>query len=490
MSNSSNHGMHSFEGKNVLCTIQSFEAESFGRFGRMFRTLPSLYCSPKSLSGLGKKLGPMDGGSVPKFTNAVPLGMIFFGQFIDHDITFDTTTSFSQINNPNQITNTRSAQLDLDCVFGGGPEDEPFMYAPRSEGFFLLTGKTNNNIGQGQNTEKHDLPRNGKGTAIIGDPRNDENRVISQLQLAFIRFYNFIYKDIRTKNALLPQMSQITPEQIYQEARKMVTWHYQWIIVNEYLPTICGKSVVDDILGNGRKFYKPCNHSFIPVEFSVAAYRFGHTMIAQNLKLKQGGASHSIFSPEFGQGFAKITNLNQVIDWDVLFDFDGNYQRAEKLDTTLASVLLDLSFVPSMNPDDKSLAVRNLRRGQSFLLPSGENVAECMGRPKTEIESIKSHINTLITPHNIDLSSGTPLWYYILAEAEVIGKMQDATTTIPGEGLGPVGARIVAEVILGLLELDENSFMGSNRDWRPTLNGNNDFLMKDLLTQSLSGIDL
>src|SRR5690606_22104145 len=117
MSNSNHHGFHSFEGKNVLCTLASFKEESYGRFGRLFRVLPSLYTHPLSLSNLGKKGGPMDGGTTPKFTGSVPLGMIFLGQFIDHDITFDTTSSFSRINNPDQIANTRSAQLDLDCVF-------------------------------------------------------------------------------------------------------------------------------------------------------------------------------------------------------------------------------------------------------------------------------------------------------------------------------------------------------------------------------------
>ncbi len=484
MSRLSHHGFHSFEGKNILCTLDSFNEESFGRFGRLFRNLPPLYNIPPSLSNLGKKAGPMDGGNVPKFTNAVPLGMIFLGQFIDHDITFDTTSSFSRINNPNQIANTRSAQLDLDCVFGGGPEDEPFMYASKSEGFFLLTGKTNKNADQGQNLEKNDLARNGKGAAIIGDPRNDENRVISQLQLAFVRFYNAVYLDIKTNQPTL------SPEEIYSEAKKTVVWHYHWIILNEFLPTLCGRKVVQDILGNGRKFYKPCLHPFIPVEFSVAAYRFGHTMIAQNLKLKVNGNTHSIFSPEFGQGFAKITSTNQVIDWDVLFDFDGTYQRAEKLDSTLAPILLDLPFVPSPNPDDKSLATRNLRRSQSFLLPSGENVAKTIGRPASEIDSINDFIINRTSPHNVDLSAGTPLWYYILAEAEVIGRMESETNFLPGEGLGPVGATIIAEVLIGLMELDENSYLGSNRDWMPTLSNNNIYTMKDLLTKSLTAIEL
>lgn len=484
MTNSGNHhGRYSFEGKNVLCSIESFEAESFGRFGRMFRSLNPLYVKPKDLISLGKINGPMDSGAIHSLTTSVPLGMVFFGQFIDHDITFDTTTNFSNINNPASIPNTRTVELDLDCIFGGGPEDEPFMYAKRSDGFFLLTGKTNNNIGQGMNLEKHDLPRTGKGVAIIGDPRNDENRVISQLQLAFIRFYNSLYEE--TKN--LPQNAGLSADEVYKEARKLTTWHYQWIIINEFLPTLCGQKVVSDILSNGRKFYTPKQHPYIPVEFSVAAYRFGHSMIAQNIKLKPSGQAHHVFSAQFGQGFDKISNQNQVIEWEAFFDFDGSFQKAEKLDASLASVLLNLPFIPSPKPEDKSLAIRNLRRGQSFLLPSGENVAKFMEIDETQISTVTNFIKNKTAAHNIDFSEGTPLWYYILVEAEQIGRIKSDGSSEPGEGLGPVGARIVAEVLIGLLELDTNSYLGNNRDWMPN---SGSFTMKDLLTKAQSAIEL
>jgi len=490
MKNSSHHGRHSFAGKNQLCTMKSYEVESIGRFGRMFRQLSPLYNNPNSLVKLGAKAGPMDGENTPKFTDTIPLGMIFFGQFIDHDITFDTSSNFSTLNNPNDISNTRTANLDLDCVFGGGPEDEPFLYdKPNGRGLYLLTGKTNNNYSQTAALEKHDLARTGTGTAIIGDPRNDENRVLSQFQLAMVRFYNAIYDDIK-KESTTSGVHKSAVE-IYEEARQTVTWHYQWIVVNNFLPSMCGDTIVSNILGKGRQFYKPCNEAFIPVEFSVAAYRFGHSMIAQNLKLQTGGDTHSIFSPEFGLGFSKITDKKQIIDWDVFFDLGGNFQKAEQLDTKLASILLELPFIVSDNLADKSLATRNLRRGQSFLLPSGENVAEFLGRPPSEIADVKNLINNLAIAHNISLDAGTPLWFYILAEAEEIGRINAiGEGTKPGEGLGPVGATIVAEVIIGLLELDVESYLGGNRDWMPHLGSNNEFTMKDLIEKSLSAINL
>lgn len=474
---SDSHGRHSFYGKNRLCTNESFHVERIGRFGRMFRDLPPLYTNPSSLANLGRKGGPMDSGNEISLTSSVPLGMIFLGQFIDHDITFDTASSFNNIISPDEIENDRTAKLDLDCVFGNGPEDEPFMYV---DGGRLLTGETNNNIGQEPTIEKHDLARNGLGRAIIGDPRNDENRVISQLQLAFIRFYNSIFEEVvdRQEEANRP----ISSRTAYEEARQTATWHYQWVVVNEFLPLICGSYVVNDILGNGRQYYQPKSEAFIPVEFSVAAYRFGHSMIAQNMKLKSSGEVNNIFSDAFGRGFSKIENLDQVVEWDAFFDFDNRYQRAEKIDIALASDLLELPGA-IVGSSEASLATRNLKRGQSFLLPSGEQVARRMGRDDYEITQIFEFVDQQTSDQGIDLQSGIPLWLYILAEAQVIGR-QDKKESIPGEGLGPVGGRIVAEVILGLLELDATSYLGSNRDWRPTLGDNYEFRMRHLLERA------
>lgn len=474
MSNSHHHGMRNQAALQKMCTLNSFEHENIGRFGRMFRNLSPLYSLPNSLIELGKKGGIMDGGTQQTFTNTVPLGMIFFGQFIDHDITLDTTSKFNLINVPENIDNFRTPALDLDCIFGEGPEDEPFLYEKDTKK--LLTGISNNNIGQGSALEKHDLPRTGQGIAIIGDPRNDENRIISQLQLAFIRFYNAVYTDIVTEN------TKLYPSQVYEAARKMVTWHYQWIVVNEFLPAMVGQETVTQILGKGRQYYRPSSKPFIPVEFSIAAYRFGHSMIAQELRLQTDGALRSIFSPQVGRGFSRISSSNQIVDWSLFFDLNGMFQKAGKLNTQLASDLLALPFFPPNTPDhEKSLAIRNLLRGQSFLMPSGESVAQHLGRNEAEIAQVNNFVKNQIAGQAIDLTAGTPLWYYILAEAEVIGRGESG---LLGEGLGPVGGMIVAETIIGLLELDPNSYLGNDRSWSPTLGNNGHFTMADLLTKA------
>ncbi len=226
--------------------------------------------------------------------------------------------------------------------------------------------------------------------------------------------------------------------------------------MNDYLVTMCGGAVVHDILACGRRFYCPVE-AHIPIEFAVAAYRFGHSMVPMKLRIRDGGAEHELFGPVLGEGFAPITDSASVVEWTTLLfhpDADeDDVQRAEKLDTTMAGDLLQLPFVAP--PGENSLADRNLLRGNSFLLPGGDKVAEVMGRPKDEIEDVVEKIADL---SDDAITEGVPLWLYVLAEAR-----QDRPRDAPGsfdkgEGLGPVGARIVAEVIIGLLELDERSY--------------------------------
>jgi len=470
MSNQEHHGMRRRAAMEHLCSQESYHYESQGRFGRLFRTqhhVSPLYTNPNALIELGKPGGVMDSQGAKELTQTVPLGMIFLGQFIDHDITFDTESRFSSVNNPQEIENFRTPNLDLDCIFGEGPEDEPFLY--EADSLKLMTGASNKNLQQAASLEKEDLARNGQGKAIIGDPRNDENRIISQMQLLFIRFYNKVYDQVA---ATLPEDHDQT--EVYKEARRIAVWHYQWIILHEFLPLLIGKDLLDSIIANGRKWYQPKARPFMPVEFSVAAYRFGHSMIPQKLRLQEGGAEHDLFSEEIGGGFSKIENSDQVVQWSQFFDTEGTHQLATKLDIKLSSELLNLPFLQSIPvAHERSLATRNLQRSNSFLLPSGESVANCLGIDSSRVVDTA---DDLLRGHSVDLSAGIPLWLYVLIEGGELGRDGEA-----GEGLGPVGGKIVGEVLYGLLELDHGSFLGSNRNWTPTLSDSGNYTMKDLI---------
>ncbi len=229
----------------------------------------------------------------------------------------------------------------------------------------------------------------------------------------------------------------------------------------DFLDSICGGAVVEDILGCGRKYY--CGgHPYIPVEFSVAAHRFGHSMIPQKIQIQQGGASNDLFGPILGGGFAPLSSADAVVDFHEVFFTPANRaeQKAEQLDTKLTSTLLALPFIPPANVN--SLAERNLLRGNTFLLPGGDKVAEHMGRSVSELDKVRDLVESMGASRK-----GVPLWLYILAEAEKIGREKLNGKFSKGEGLGPVGARIVAETIIGLLELEDHSFLGTNRNWSP-----------------------
>lgn len=453
---SDNHGMHALDGIEAFCS--PFHKRSPGEsFGRLFN-LPPLSTFPGSLKKLGKKEGPMDGGAASNRTSTVAVGDVFFGQFIDHDITLDVMSSLSSTTDISQLQNARSPSLDLDNIYGLGPEAQPYLYSSQGDfaGIKLLTGA---DLPTATALQAEDLMRSVHGRAIIGDPRNDENRIISQMQLAMIKFHNRVADSFSANHH---------GSELYEISRQYTSWHYQWVVVHDFLVKMCGGAVVNDILGSGCKYYR-ANHgdTFIPVEFSVAAYRFGHSMIPQKIQIQKNQSSLELFGALLGRGFEPLSDAKGIVDWlEVVHSTAGrNVQMAEKLDTKLATDLLKLPFIPPGS--EQSLATRNLLRGQSFLLPSGENIARAMERPQAEIDTVSSNAQT-VAGNDIDLSTGTPLWFYLLAEAEFIGRETIANHFDKGEGLGPVGARIVAETLIGLLEADSRSYMTVNRNWEPS----------------------
>lgn len=455
MSEHEHHGMKPLEGIGQYYRRgKQHEGQRDDRFGRMFPQLNPAYVSQPVLKRIGAPGGPMDAGTNLPSTHGVPVGMIFFGQFVDHDITLDATTTFDTvIDMPGEISNVRTPTLDLDCIYGTGPEAMPFMYSQSGAfaGAKLLTGADS---GAGGLADE-DLLRSPNGRAIIGDPRNDENRIISQMQLAVIRFHNHVCDILHSEEGY-------SGEELYEHARVTTTWHYQWAVVNDFLPAICGQPVVDRILGCGRDFY--CGDlPFIPIEFSVAAYRFGHSMIPMKIQVQKGEPKFELFGSTLGSGFDPLTDAAAVVDWHELLFTPENRQveRAQQLDTKMASDLLALPFITNA---ENSLATRNLMRGNAFMLPGGEKVAEHIGCERKQIDKVLKKIAAI----DGDLSEhGIPLWLYILAEAEVVGRAEANGSTKEGEGLGPVGSTIVAETLIGLLELDEHSFLGANRNWSP-----------------------
>lgn len=445
------HGTQGLPGLDDFCRPEH-KNQNGARFGRLFEDLDPLWIDPDVLNALGAPGGPLATSTPPARTISVPAGMIFFGQFIDHDITLDVTSSLDRVSMASDIPNDRTPTLDLDCVYGAGPEAARFMF----DGARVITADRLGKDGY----EADDVPRV-NGVALIGDFRNDENRIVSQLQLGMIRYHNRIV-DVFEKEARDVGRTIETGE-LFEEARRHCTWHYQRTIVTEFLPTLCGKTAVERVLAHGPLFYRPTT-PFIPVEFSAAAYRFGHSMVPQQLQVQDGEPAHDLFGEELGFGFSPVPNAQAVVDWKHLLQVGSAPapQMSHRCGPMLADGLLRLSA--SVDSAGRSLAALNMLRGQALLLPSGEAVAKAMGIDAAQVATVSDAAREQAGGL---LAGATPLWFWILNEADVIGRETTPGSFEPGEGLGPVGATIVAEVLIGLMSRDPRSWLSANRNFHP-----------------------
>jgi hypothetical protein len=461
----------------------------------------------------------------------VPAGYTYFGQFVDHDLSFDTTSTFDGSKSP---LSDRTPRFDLDCLYGPGPTDRPDMYDPT--GVFLLQGKVID-----ASIDRRDLPRDNADLAIIGDKRNDENSIVSQIQAAFIAFHNKVAKQIQATRGL-------GGKDLFKAARQEVTWTYQKILVEDYLKRIVSREVIDsfdelrrpDARGRSQdesafSLYVAENRSGIPLEFAGAAYRFGHSMVRNGYFL-QDGESFPIFDGVMDDtslvGFQRLPATHVIRDWRRFFpdssiesavagntmnpapgtaagnggkndapdDAPGapRLQFAYRIDTSVSNPLASL---PASVADDPppSLIVRNLWRGAAFQLPSGQDVADSLNISPHDVklmvreQTAKSPTKKFRYREVDDIFRAvTPLWFYILAEAQrpVISRfgaeefseddlLDHATDT--GTQLGPVGGRIVLEVFNGLLDSDPDSYRNhpDAENWSPIVNN---FRVWDVLT--------
>jgi len=473
-----------------------------GRFGRMFRTLPPAQFTESDLPAfvqLAKEMtAALDDPPTPETeaddeeNTGISAGYTYLGQFIDHDITFDPASSLQKQDDPEALTDYRTPRFDLDNLYGRGPDDQPYLYRDDGRRFLLgdpLVGNDNDKNARG-------VPRNSpvqgeRARAILGDPRNDENVIVSQLHASMLRFHNRMI-DVLGDGAS------------FEEVQQSVRWHYQWVVLNDFLPTIIGedtwKSILPHIVKGTTvredppqlKFYKWRNEGFMPVEFSVAAYRFGHSMVRPIYRLNSKMENRLTIFPGL-LGFEPFA-AKQAIDWRLFFKVGDppetgpkRVQPAYKIDTSLVNPLGNLPAIVAHDPS--SLPARNLIRGFRMSLPSGQEVARFMGETPIDDKDLRVGKATKAdTPNNKPLADispvfkgNAPLWFYVLAEAQ----QQFKTDKTPLH-LGPVGGRIVGEVIVGLMLADSHSFLRQRPGFQPRedFQSNRQFKMSDLLRQA------
>lgn len=470
-----------------------------GRFVRGFPDLPAYRPSDEFLQELGQEGGPLhEPSDTERGESSVPAGFPLFAQFIDHEITLDLTSSLKAERDPVGQKNFRTPRLDLDSMYGDGEEGSAFLYDQERDGKLLLHEPDFDVIdGDDPPDGLYDLNRTRQGRAITIDPRNDENEPLSQLLVAFLRFHNHVVDYITTgpgadetfelvadedteddeetsESGESGKSGSAEREDVFETAQRLVRYHYQWAIRYDFLPTVCDKSVLEEIETDGRRHFLQSDPAAIPVEFAVAAYRYGHSRIRTAYRMNEDSGEIRLFPdmhPAEGsngsmeetlRGFT-VVEPDHVADWSLFFDYGATEtQSARKIDPKLADPLFELPFV---GPEGlQSLATRNLLRGSKLGLPAGQRLASAMGYdpiPNETLQTADGSYDEVLRRNRRGVEDEAPAWYYILAEAELQND---------GERLGAVGSRIVGEVIDGLLDLDETSvFSRAPHDWEPVL---------------------
>lgn len=428
----------------------------------------------------------------------IPAAYTYLGQFVDHDITLETTSaSLQALLDPNltplalndiraTVRNLRNPTLDLDSVYGLPAPRDPARRAKMQVGLVTALGQNQKPLLRPPHKgDDNDLPREGRSSvdthdraALIGDPRNDENTIVAQLHVAFLKAHNALVD--RGRN--------------FRQAQKLLRQHYQHIVIHDFLKKrIADPRIVNRILRHGNRVYDALAEPFfLPLEYSVAAYRFGHSMVRGaynfNLNFNTSGEPGTILaslallftftalSGQLGGGVVSPQGTdalpeNWIIEWENLVDAGRPFDKAHLIDTKLVEPLAHLTNFKGVEEmgDGARLAVRNLLRGYLLRLPTGQAVARALGlAPLTpaEIEAVATAVpapSGQETQVDVLREAGfldrTPLWYYILAEAAARAE---------GQRLGPVGSTIVAEVLIGLVRRSSDSIL-RHRSWRPSL---------------------
>lgn len=441
------------------------------RFGFMFNFPPRHRWQPAAKFRSGSKPSDLEADlrraaerwsallfKEPTVEGKLPAATTFFGQFIAHDLSFDARSTLHPAREP--IPNQRTPRFDLDSLYGGGPIATPQYYRSADRRLFAI-GANGGSTGAQKSRPELDLlrssdssadweltsPLNRRRTAIIPDPRNDENIVVGQIHLAFQLFHNRVVRETNCS---------------FEDARYAVRHAYHQIVMKDFLRPLCGAKVINELLGSeaGSGFRHFRRRGFVPYEFAMALFRFGHSMVGESYHLnddlqttRQGKAirfaREDLADARRRDRMAhahldggRVLPLRWTVQWDRLLHspsrmMDGNrepndtggMQKAQSIDLRIAAPLSGLPLDVE-TPIERSLPFRTLLRGSQIGLPTGAWVAERVAGPRAVLPPL-------------DLDEPDPLWIYILREAEL--------SPVDGGQLGPVGARLVAEVCYGLL---------------------------------------
>jgi hypothetical protein len=406
----------------------------------------------------------------PRRGDLAPSGFVYLGQFLAHDLTRDETRLEHASAAPEQTRNFHAPRLNLESVYGGGSKKSPDLY-DRSEigSETFLLGNTRAISPKKIPSTPDDFHRR-NGSPLLADDRNDQHLILAQLHVVFLQFHNRVVDYLKGGASFDEAFPN---ETIFETARRLVVWHYQWIVRNEFLKWFILPEILADIERHGPRFFKPARGEEIPalpVEFTQAAFRFGHSMVQPQYEINQwiglvrlSGLLRRTRAGESGESLP----ANQVVDWDRFTrTWGGNANFAENIDTLISEDMFNLPaaampiFSKAAPPP---LPQMTLVRGSRIGLPSGQEACRAAGvRPLTSAQiGFDNEGNEFL--RNRGMNEKTPLWYYLLREAEILGIRRFRG----GECLGPLGSRIVAEVLLGVMTADPEHYLNLNPNWRP-----------------------
>ncbi|MFO1203630.1 MAG: peroxidase family protein, partial [Tabrizicola sp.] len=459
---------------------------------------------------------------VPVLQMRLPAAYTYFGQFVNHDISAPRGDVMSHgadappagvvgAVDPPGLDRSRRASVEiilrnffndhpepltLASLYGEGPGSaDPnvrALYAADGKRFRL--GKTRREVDKvfvddmkdpalvDHATGAPDLLRTGGGP-LIADLRNDENLIISQLHLALLLFHNKVVA------ALEPSFPD--PATCFAEARKVVTRHYHWLILNDYLPQLLSRAVQARPLAEYPSNLQKPNE--VPLEFTTAAFRFGHSMVgsAYDFNANFGVGGH--LAPEGATlahlfAFTSHQNMGQnapglpelpdhwVIDWERMTRFQAGTAGAPPRPFGNAE-RIDLSFAPDMLNvvGDSEIAVhgsilfRNLMRGFHRRMPFGQQLADQYGVDRLSEAEVRRALprEKALAPgmkslrqvaEDLGMLAETPAWLYFLCESRV----REA-----GERVGPTASHLIADTIVGLIRHNGKSLLNTAPDWHP-----------------------
>jgi Animal haem peroxidase len=477
------------------------------RFSRMCPKGDGTQLTKSTIKRIANEMVARDGGE-----SGIPAGFTYLGQFIAHDVSFAEKVPLGRSIAPSRLAQRCSPSLDLDSVYGDGPRDPDADQCYERDRIHLKMGRTGAAEGIPA-MSGFDLPRGSGSTparkrkALIADPRNDENLAVAQTHLAFIRFHNRV---VDTLASSVPRRDR------FETARDLVTKHYQWMIRTDYLPRICAESVLDSVFNQNRRRAfeadaQPTDVPTMPIEFSAAAFRLGHSMARAAYEWNaQRDPSIATLDRlfELSAGGGRLAGLPRlpspwIADFRRLYDFteagrsdlaspEGRPNLAMRIDTTLVDPVGDLppaafdARSAPRNAPERNLAFRNLMRARDLGLPTGQEMFEFLKSKGVRLTQLTraqirdgkkgAGLDSLTGPQRDALLANTPLWFYILREAE-----------LNGGRLKGVGARIVAETFHRSMQGSKASIVREPA-WRPTLGPNKTtFRMVDLLLFAFDG---